>query len=949
MEKEFRSFEDAREFVRSLGLKNRGEWRNYIRSGKKPESIPSHPDIVYKYKGWISSSDWIGKKFRVFEGAREFARSLGLRSVIEWNTYCKSGTRPKDIPSNPRDIYKNHGWQGMPDWLGIKIKTQNFSQKSHSRFRSFYAARAFVRSLGLKSWSEWQEYSKSGKKPKDIPTRPEQTYKGKGWNGMSDWHGNTNRSKFRSFWDAREFVRSLGLQSYREWEEYRKSGKRPKDIPTNPAESYKGNGWKGTQDWLGFQVRVWKPFKKAREFARSLGLRSVIEWEEYRKSGKRPKDIPSNPPHVYKEWNGWNDFLGERWRPFKEAREFVRSLGLRNSRDWNAYFKSEKRPDNIPSGPQRVYKEWKSWNDWLLKPNQHRSFEDAREFARTLGLKSLRYWKEYCNSGKKPYDIPKHPEVVYKGKGWNGVGDWLGTGTIAPQKRVYRSFEDAREFVRTLKIKNRKKWTKYCKSGKKPDDISSSPHVIYKGKGWNGWRDFLGGTGRRMNYEDAREFVKSLGLNGQKEWVEYCKSGKKPDYIPASPDRFYKGKGWKGMPNFLGYEGKISKYNIRSFNAAREFVKSLGLNGQKEWVEYCKSGKKPGDIPSHPAQFYKKQWKGMPNFLGFGGRISKYNIRSFNAAREFVRSLGLKNTGEWREYCTSGKKPDDIPTNPAESYKKQWKGMSNFLGIEWRSFSKARKFARSLELKSGREWREYCKSGKRPKDIPSGPDTSYKEWKSWDDFLDSGVTANQERDILPYNEAEKKAWRICKRLNINTPIEWNEAHRAGKIPKNLPANPPTYYQKKRGIAKNVENEYYTTWFKFSGTSSKWTEEVAWYKIKELSKSCQKNRFWFNPPLRCRGISVSYPFGIEEPLTYLYMVLNTDYVFKAKKHKVQFAEMLAELSLKKLELRGKSKMYIENEILFFYAHFYFIDRLRELPANHPTFVGDEYWVDMRGTR
>ena len=94
---------------------------------------------------------------------------------------------------------------------------------------------------------------------------------------------------------------------------------------------------------------------------------------------------------------------------------------------------------------------------------------------------------------------------------------------------------------------------------------------------------------------------------------------------------------------------------------------------------------------------------------------------------------------------------------------------------------------------------------------------------------------------------------------------------------------------------------------------------------------------------CRGISKG--IGIEEELlTYLYMILNTDYVFKAKKHKVQFAEMLAELSLEKLELKGKSKMYIENEILFFYAHFYFLDKLRDLPADHPALIRNDLVVE-----
>jgi len=46
--------------------------------------------------------------------------------------------------------------------------------------------------------------------------------------------------------------------------------------------------------------------------------------------------------------------------------------------------------------------------------------------------------------------------------------------------------------------------------------------------------------------------------------------------------------------------------------------------------------------------------------------------RSYKEAREFVRKLNLKNTYEWKEYCKSGNKPDDIPAAPWDVYK-EWK------------------------------------------------------------------------------------------------------------------------------------------------------------------------------------------------------------------------------------------------------------------------------------
>ena len=47
---------------------------------------------------------------------------------------------------------------------------------------------------------------------------------------------------------------------------------------------------------------------------------------------------------------------------------------------------------------------------------------------------------------------------------------------------------------------------------------------------------------------------------------------------------------------------------------------------------------------------------------------------------------------------------------------------------KWRSFSDAKMFVKELQLNSEKEWRTYCKSNKKPNDIPSNPNVAYKKW-----------------------------------------------------------------------------------------------------------------------------------------------------------------------------------------------------------------------------
>jgi superfamily II DNA or RNA helicase len=394
----------------------------------------------------ISTRVWesIGRaNWRNFEDARIFARGLGLKSVIGWKEYCQAGQKPADIPYEPSKTYLRSGWYGYGDWLGTGAIAFRDRQ-----IQPFKKARAFARNLKLKSSTEWWEYCQSGKRPKDIPANPNITYDD--WSGYGDWLGtSTRRGNWRLFNEARAFARSLNLKSEAEWYAYARTQKRPVDIPAVPKHAYARDGWAGMGDWLGTgriadQKRQYRTFKKARAFARGLDLKSETEWRAYIKSGKKPEDVPANPSRTYAEvgWAGMGDWLGtgtiapylREYRLFKKARAFVRGLGLKSQAEWNAYRKS----------------------------------------------------------GKKPADIPTNPYATYAEAGWAGMGDWLGTGTIAPHLREYLEFKKARAFTRSLKLKSYADWLKYCQSGRRPAYIPSNPDKTYASNGWAGIGDWLG-------------------------------------------------------------------------------------------------------------------------------------------------------------------------------------------------------------------------------------------------------------------------------------------------------------------------------------------------------------------------------------------------------------------------------------------------------------------------
>jgi superfamily II DNA or RNA helicase len=415
-------------------------------------------------------------------------------------------------------------------------------------------------------------------------------------------------------------------------------------------------------------------------------------------------------------------------RPFEEARTFARNLKLKDASEWRAFCKGEiprlgRLPADIPANPNQTYADlnWLSWGDWLgtrtiaTGLREFRSFRDARAFARKLNLKGQSEWFALCKGempglDRLPVDIPTNPRVIYAAKGWTGFGDWLGTGNIAPRLMEFRSFREARIFARSLKLKAASEWRAFCKGemprlGRLPADIPAKPARTYADNGWIGFGDWLG-TGNLAHrlrefrsFREARTFARNLKLKAGSEWTAFCKGemprlGRLPADIPAYPNQTYANNGWQSMGDWLG-TGNVANHlkKYRPFREAHTFARNLKLKAASEWRAFCKGemprlGQLPADIPIKPYQTYADLgWMNWGDWLGTGtiaARLRKY--RPFLKACVFAHSLGLKSGVEWKEFCKGnlpekGTLPPDIPAYPNQTYAdKGWAGMGDWLG-----------------------------------------------------------------------------------------------------------------------------------------------------------------------------------------------------------------------------------------------------------------------------
>ena len=416
--------------------------------------------------------------------------------------------------------------------------------------------------------------------------------------------------------------------------------------------------------WESVAKLAYKPYEVAVAFARENGLKTQLQWNQrHRTIGSLwPADIPRSPDKAYfgRGWKSWGDFLGtgkvgtklKRFRPYEEARSWVHSLNLKSSADWYLLRNGKLPhvgllPPDIPYCPDVSYrgKGWINWESFL--PFRWRPYPEARAFAQSLKLKGQQHWKAYA-TGKRPdlppipEDIPKAPAAAYAGHGWISWGDWRGSDQIAPTKRAYLPYAEARAVVHALGFTARRDWNAFADDKTRfPANLPVRPHQTYADSGWVDWSDWLGcpivekprkkRTNAYRDFESARAFVHTLALGGSLNWPRYIRGEfpdkpPKPTDIPASPRNVYRDQ-WQGWGDWHG-TGNIAPVSrqFRPFDEARAFARTLDLRGSEDWRAWWRSNR-PADLPSNPAATYAKDgFTTWPDFLQAQPNNLKENV-----------------------------------------------------------------------------------------------------------------------------------------------------------------------------------------------------------------------------------------------------------------------------------------------------------------------------------
>lgn len=120
-----------------------------------------------------------------------------------------------------------------------------------------------------------------------------------------------------------------------------------------------------------------------------------------------------------------------------------------------------------------------------------------------------------------------------------------------------------------------------------------------------------------FSFVDARRMAQTHGFVDKEEYQAYdCPGAYK---LPKDPDVVWPLE-WKGWKDFLGVPW--------SFSEAKTMIQPLGIQNQSAYREFLKGEKDTNfydmdendvkRLPYQPDLYYKEEWKGWQDFLGFG-------------------------------------------------------------------------------------------------------------------------------------------------------------------------------------------------------------------------------------------------------------------------------------------------------------------------------------------
>ena len=394
------------------------------------------------------------------------------------------------------------------------------------------------------------------------------------------------------------------------------------------------------------------------------------------------------------------------------------------------------------------------------------------------------------------------------------------------------TYEQAKKKVRELGVQSLKEYQAIDLKEKARLKLPVSLKYYYKKTGeWQSMDEFFGKT-KLLNYKQAKNLIRELGVRSFKEYQAIDLKEKARLKLPVSLKYYYKKTGeWQGGKDFFGAQ----KIELLPYKQAKNLVWKLGVRSLKEYQDIGLKERQQLGLPGAPDIYYAKtgEWRGAYEFFG----TQKIELLSYEQARDKVQELGIRNKSEYKSMDNEKRKSLGLPSNFREYYKKtgEWQGGKDFFGahvffsykkrtpkiknkeepqiIEPKlsenpsidyvkvrqikkvlknkktlSYKKAKKKVQELGVQNLIEYQAIDPQQKKHLGLPDDPHIYYTKTREWED-----VDKFFGTEILSYKKARKKV----QELGVQNFAQYRAIDPRQKKRLRLPDDPYTYYAKTR--------------------------------------------------------------------------------------------------------------------------------------------------------
>jgi len=503
------------------------------------------------------------------------------------------------------------------------------------KFYTYQEAMLKVHDAGIKTGKEYDALQKTDPR---LPSTPRKSYKEY---DNAEFFG---KETFYTYQEAMSKARDAGIKTKADYREWQKSDPRLPSTPNRHYYEYDAVEFFGKKTFYSYDEAI--------SIVQNSGVNGISEYRKLRKSHPR---LPSNPQITYPEYDNIKFFAKVGFYTYKEAIRKVHDAGIKSSREYQNWQKSDPR---LPATPSKYYDEYDTLE--FFGSQAHYTYQEAILKVRGAGVKTT---VEYAEWQKKDPRLPSTPQQFYE---QYDHSEFFG-------KESFFTYEETKCQVHNAGIKT---YAEYEQWQRMDSRLPSNPRRFYEE--FKSEDFFVKET--FYTYQEALREVRNAGITTVAQYDQWQRSDPR---LPSNPRTYYNEY---DNAEFFGKTG---------FYTYQETMLKVHRAGIKTTTQYDQWQKSDPRLPSNPRDYYDEYVR------------SKFFARELSI-EEFVKKIRKKGIIKKREYDeqlagTSVMYPND----PVKYY-----GVDSFkslIGFEYWGLEKTCEYIKAHKIKTSYEYMEHAK------------------------------------------------------------------------------------------------------------------------------------------------------------------------------------------------------------------------------------------------